>query len=139
MRWMNVRNWAAPSLLAIMLAGCQTADQSMMSAEDTCLSSGYRPGTRTYNRCVQTAYGDYRLESQATGNVVAAGAAAGLVGGAVIAASSEPYYRSGPYYGSEPYYDSGVYVGRGYGTYSSGYYGPAYRPYYRGRGPYSRW
>jgi hypothetical protein len=111
----------------------------MMSAEDACLSSGYRPGTRTYNRCVQSAYGDYRAESQATGNAVAAGAAAGLLGGAVIAASSDPYYRSGRYYGSGPYYDSGVYVGRGYGTYSTGYYGPASRPYYRNRGPYSRW
>ena len=139
MRWIDVRNLAVPSLLAMMLAGCQTADQSMMSAEDACLSSGYRPGTRTYNRCVQSAYGDYRVESQAAGNAVAAGAAAGLLGGAVIAASSDPYYRSGRYYGSGPYYDSGVYVGRGYGTYSTGFYGSAPRPYYRSRGPYSRW
>jgi hypothetical protein len=136
MRWTILRSVAVPGLLAITLAGCQTAEQSMMSAEDTCLASGYRPGTRTYNRCVQTAYRDYRLESQATSNAVAAGAAAGLIGGAVVAASSGPYYGSGVYVGPGygPYY--GGYYGGGY---YRGYYGPGYRPYYRGRGPYYRW
>ena len=131
MSWTNLQGVAVPCLLAIMLAGCQTPELSLMSAEDTCLASGYRPGTRTYNRCVQTAYRDYRLESQATSNAVAAGAAAGLIGGAVIAASSGPYYGSGVYVGPgyRPYY----------GGYYGGYYGPGYRPYYRSRGPYYRW
>jgi hypothetical protein len=139
MRWTIVRSVGATSLLAIMLAGCQTASQSRMSAEDSCLSSGYRPGTRTYNRCVQTAYSDYRADSRASADAVAAGAAAGLVGGAVIAAGAGPYYGYGPYYGSGPYYEPGVYVGRGYGTYSRRTYGPAYQPYYGGQGPYPRW
>ena len=133
MRWTIVRSLGATSLLAIMLAGCQTASQSRMGAEDACLASGYRPGTRTYNRCVQSAYSDYRAQSQASANAVAAGAAAGLIGGAVIAAGSEPYYGSGPYYAPS------VYVGQGYGTYSRRYYEPGYQPYYGGRGPYSRW
>lgn len=131
---MKVQSLLVPGLLAIMLAGCQTADQSMMSAEDACLSSGYRPGSRAYNRCLQTAYNDDRMQSQAAGNALAAGAAAGLVSGAVIAASSDPYP-----YGSRPYYGSRVYVGRDDGPYAQGYYGPGYRRSYRGPGSYSRW
>jgi hypothetical protein len=131
MRPTILRHVAVCGLLAIVLAGCQTPEQSLMSAEDTCVASGYRPGTRTYNRCVQTAYRDYRLESQAASNAVAAGAAAGLIGGAVVAASTGPYYGSGVYVGPG-------YYGPYYGGYYGGYYRP-YRPYHRGWGRYRGW
>lgn len=116
MRWTVLRSLGVASLLAVSLAGCQTPEQSLMSAEDVCLDSGYRPGTRTYNRCVQGAYAENRMEAQAASNAVAAGAVAGLVGGAVIAASTAPGYHG--YYG--PRYHGGYYYGRGY--YGPGYY-----------------
>lgn len=118
MRWTVLRSLATASLLAASLAGCQTPEQSLMSAQDLCVDSGYRPGTRTYNRCVQGAYAENRMEAQAASNAVAAGAVAGLVGGAVIAASTAPVYRPryGYYYG--PRYYGGGYYRRGY------YYGP---------------
>ncbi len=114
-----VRSLAVAGLLAISLAGCQTPEQSMMSAQDLCVDSGYRPGTRTYNRCVQGAYAENRRDAQAASNAVAAGAVAGLVGGAVVAASTAPVYGPGyyGYYGPRPY---GYYYGRGY--YAPGYY-----------------
>ena len=117
MRWTVLRSLAMASLIAVSVAGCQTPEQSMMSAQDLCVGSGYRPGTRTYNRCVQGAYAENRADAQAASNAVAAGAVAGLVGGAVIAASTAPSYG---YYGPR-YYG---------GYYRRGYYAPGY--YYRG-------
>ena len=135
MRGATLGRLAAAMLAAGAVSACQTPEQSMMSAQDSCVMSGYRPGTRSYNQCVQTAYRDYRVQSQATSNAIAAGAAAGLIGGAVVAASSGPYYGSG------------VYVGPGYGPYYGPYYGGYYRGGYYGggyygrpwRGPYARW
>lgn len=141
MRQATLGRLAAAVLAGTVVSACQTPEQSMMSAQDTCVVSGYRPGTRSYNQCVQMAYRDYQAQSQATSNAIAAGAAAGLIGGAVVAASSGPYYGSGvyvgpgygPYYGG--YYGGGLYRG---GYYRGGYYGGGYyaRPW---RGPYGRW
>lgn len=121
MRWTVLRSLATASVLAVSLAGCQTPEQSMMSAQDLCVDSGYRPGTRTYNRCVRGAYAENRRDAQAASNAVAAGAVAGLVGGAVVAASTAPVYGPG-YYGYGPRYYGGYY--------RRGYYAPGY--YYRG-------
>lgn len=113
---------ALAALAASALAGCQTPEQSLMSAQDMCAASGYRPGTKTFNRCVQTAYRDNRMEAQAANNAVLAGATAGLVGGAVVAATTYPggyYYGPGPYYGG-PYYRPRYY---GYGYGGGPYYG----------------
>lgn len=122
MRGTVLKSLATAGLLAVTLAGCQTPEQSMMSAQDLCVDSGYRPGTRTFDRCVRGAYAENRMEAQAASNAVAAGAVAGLVGGAVIAASTAPYYDGPRYYGRRPY---------GYGGYyGHPYYGPGY--YYRG-------
>jgi hypothetical protein len=100
------------AMLACGLAGCQTPTESYASAEDVCMQTGARPGTRAFQRCVSANYAANRRASQETANAVAAGATAGLVGGAVIAAGSGPYYGSGYYYGP-------------------GYYGPHYGGYYR--------
>jgi hypothetical protein len=80
------------ALLALPLAACQTPEQSFASAENVCLQTGYRPGTRAYQNCVNGNYAANRQASQQTANAVAAGAAAGLVGGAVVAASTRPGY-----------------------------------------------
>ena len=104
-----MRHFIVLALLATGLAGCQTAQQSLASAEYVCQGQGLRPGTRSYTNCVNANYRENRRESQATANAVAAGAAAGIVGGAVIAASTPVY---DPYYG--PYYGRGYYGGPRY-------------------------
>jgi hypothetical protein len=93
--------------IALALAGCQTPQESLATATDVCRSSGLRPGTSAYSRCVNGEYRENRRASEATGNAIATGVVAGVVGGAIIGAASRPYY------------------GRGY--YGRGYYG---RPYY---------
>jgi hypothetical protein len=126
-----MRTLIVTALLAIGLAGCQTPEQMMADAGYVCRSSGLRPGTKAYNNCINSEYRAARQSSQATGNAVAAGAAAGLVGGAVIAASTPSvYYGSGYYYGPGYYPATGIYYGTGvyYGGYP-GYYG---RRYYGG-------
>ncbi|SEG53340.1 hypothetical protein [Bosea lathyri] len=90
--------------LAAVLAGCQTAQESLADAEVTCESQGFRPGTRAYQQCRSANYTENRRASNEAGNAVAAGVAAGVVGGAIIgAASSGPYYGRG-YYGRRGYY-----------------------------------
>jgi hypothetical protein len=114
------------ALLAVPLAGCQTPEQSLASAENICVQSGFRPGTKSYQNCVNGNYAANRQASQQTADAVAAGAAAGLVGGAVVAASTPGYYYGpGPYYGpawGPRYYGYGGYYRpygwcRGYGCY----------------------
>ncbi|MCB5176577.1 MULTISPECIES: hypothetical protein [Microvirga] len=79
--------------LALTLAGCQTAEQSMASAESVCLETGLKPGTKTYQRCVNAGYRNNVAQSNAAANQAAAGAAAAAIGGAVLgAATARPYY-----------------------------------------------
>ncbi len=91
--------------IGLALAGCQTTEQSMMSAESVCLQAGLRPGTSAYGRCINASYQQNVANSNAAANAVAVGAAAGLIGGAVIAANSRPYY--GGYYRPYGYYRGG--------------------------------
>ena len=91
---------------AATLAGCQTPQESLASAQDVCIGSGFRPGTRSFSNCVNGNYQQNRRVSQETSNAVAAGVVAGVVGGAIIGATSRPYYGRG-------YYGRGYY-GRGY-------------------------
>lgn len=84
--------------LAAMLAGCQTAQESLADAEATCEAQGFRPGTRAYQQCRSANYVENRRASNEASNAVAAGVAAGVVGGA-IAASAAPRYHRGYYYG----------------------------------------
>lgn len=88
--------------MAALLAGCQTAQESMADAEVTCDAQGFRPGTRAYQQCRSANYVENRRASNEAGNAVAAGVAAGVVGGAIAAGASRSYYRGG-YYG-RPYY-----------------------------------
>lgn len=77
----------------LALAGCQTAEQSMSSAQSVCSESGLRPGTATYQRCVNASYRNNVAQSNAAANQAAVGAAAGVIGGAVIgAAAARPHY-----------------------------------------------
>jgi len=91
--------------LGFGLSGCQTVQESHVSAEITCQDSGLTPGTKAYRRCVSANFNQNRANSEATGNAVAAGAAAGLIGGALVgAAVADPYYGRGYYYGGCGYY-----------------------------------
>ena len=86
-------------VLAMGLAGCQTAQESLADAEVTCESQGFRPGTRAYNQCRSANYSENRRVSNETGSAVAAGVAAGVIGGALIGASNRGYYGRRGYYG----------------------------------------
>jgi hypothetical protein len=79
--------------IGLTLAGCQTAEQSMANAQNVCLESGLKPGTRAYARCTNANYRNNVAQSNAAANQVAAGAAVAAIGGAAIAASAHrPYY-----------------------------------------------
>ncbi|MBS7697875.1 MULTISPECIES: hypothetical protein [unclassified Chelatococcus] len=84
------------AFLALAVAGCQSAQDSMVDAEFTCQEAGLRPGTRAFERCANVNYSRNRQQSQDAANAVALGAAAGVIGGAVIGAASAPRYY--PYY-----------------------------------------
>ena len=101
-----MRLFIAVGAVCLALAGCQTSEQSMASAESVCLQSGLRPGTATYGRCINASYRQNVANSNAAANAVAVGAAAGMIGGAVIAAESRPYYGGG-YYRPYGYYRGG--------------------------------
>ena len=88
--------------IGLTLAGCQTTEQSLASAQSVCLDAGLKPGTQAFGRCTNATYQQNVANSNATANAVAVGAAAGLIGGAVIAANSRPYY--GGYYRPYRYY-----------------------------------
>ncbi|MFC0283970.1 hypothetical protein ACFFJB_10195 [Camelimonas abortus] len=88
-RWSLV---AVAGIAAAMLAGCQSAQESAITAEMTCRQAGLRPGTATYDRCVAAAYDQSRRQADQAATAVAVGTAAGVVGGAIIGANSRPYY-----------------------------------------------
>lgn len=88
--------------LAAMVAGCQTTQESLVDAEITCESQGFRPGTRAYQQCRSANYVENRRASNDAGNAVAAGVAAGVIGGAIVGASTRGYSRG--YYGRRGYY-----------------------------------
>ncbi len=89
--------------MAALLAGCQTAQESMADAEVTCEAQGFRPGTRAYQQCRSANYVENRRASNEASSAVAAGVAAGVVGGALIAADNRAYYRGG-WYGPRRYW-----------------------------------
>ncbi len=86
---------AAVGLLAIGLAGCETARESAAASPDACIEAGYKPRTRAYNDCYRQTYSEARRDSRSQDNAVAAGVIAGVVGGAIVAAD-RPHYG---YYG----------------------------------------
>src|SRR3954466_15535597 len=51
--------------LGLSLAGCQTAEQSMANAQNVCMESGLRPGTRAYSRCTNASYRNNVAQSNA--------------------------------------------------------------------------
>lgn len=90
--------------MAALLAGCQTAQESMADAEVTCEAQGFRPGTRAYQQCRSANYVENRRASNEAGSAVAAGVAAGVVGGAIAAGASRSYYYGPGYYGPRRYW-----------------------------------
>jgi hypothetical protein len=83
-------------VVATALAGCQTVEESAMSASMTCQEAGLRPGSKAYGRCTNATFRENRRQADQAASAVAVGAAAGLVGGAIIGASAAPrYYCSG--------------------------------------------
>jgi hypothetical protein len=89
--------------MAAMVAGCQTRQESLVDAEITCESQGFRPGTRAYRDCRAANYTENRRANAEASNAVATGVAAGVIGGAIGAAAAGPYYGRG-YYGRRGYY-----------------------------------
>ncbi|MFL5131450.1 MAG: hypothetical protein ACJ8DD_15065, partial [Microvirga sp.] len=81
---------------ALVLAGCQTAEQSMANADTVCMESGLKPGTKNYERCRNANYRNNVAQSNAAASQVAVGTAVGVVGGAAIgAAAARPHYYCG--------------------------------------------
>jgi hypothetical protein len=81
---------------ALVLAGCQTAEQSMANAESVCMESGLKPGSKNYERCKNANYRNNVAQSNAAANQVAVGTAVGVVGGAALgAAAARPHYYCG--------------------------------------------
>jgi len=93
-------------LLAATVAGCQTRQESLVDAQITCESQGFRPGTKAYQQCQSANYVENRRANSEASAAVATGVAAGVIGGALVgAAASRPYYgRRGYYYGPGYYY-----------------------------------
>jgi len=87
--------FAGAAFAAPGLGGCQTPQESLASAQYSCESAGYRPGTRAFQRCRNSEYRENRRQSDATANAVAAGVVAGVVGGAIVGAAASPRYRYG--------------------------------------------
>lgn len=82
-----------------LLAGCQTPQQSAVSAAVTCDQAGLRPGSRRFERCQEAVYEQNRAQSDQAATTAAVVGAAALAGGAIAgAAAARPYYY-GPYYG----------------------------------------
>lgn len=84
------------------LASCQTAQESATSAEMTCKAQGLKTGTKRYETCVSATYQSNRQQSQQAENNAVAGAALGVIGGAVLGASLDHhhpryYRRCGPW------------------------------------------
>jgi hypothetical protein len=73
--------------LAAPLSACQTPEESAMNAEATCSEQGLRPGTERYRRCVNATYRNNRIQSQQAENAAVAGAAVGVIGGALVGAA----------------------------------------------------
>jgi hypothetical protein len=81
---------------ALVLAGCQTAEQSMANAESVCMESGLKPGTKNYERCKNANYRNNVAQSNAAANQVAVGTAVGVVGGTALGvAAARPHYHCG--------------------------------------------
>jgi hypothetical protein len=80
----------------LVLAGCQTAEQSMANADSVCMESGLKPGTKNFERCRNANYRNNVAQSNAAASQVAVGTAVGVVGGAAIgAAAARPHYYCG--------------------------------------------
>ncbi|MBO1904810.1 hypothetical protein KHP60_20635 [Microvirga sp. 3-52] len=81
---------------ALVLAGCQTAEQSMANADSVCMESGLKPGSKAFERCRNANYRNNVAQSNAAASQVAVGTAVGVVGGAAIgAAAARPHYYCG--------------------------------------------
>ena len=99
-----MRAFLVAGALALTLAGCQTPEQSLSQAEVTCQTAGLRPGSAQFNRCRNANYAQNRANSDAVAGAVVAGAAAGIIGGAIVASSARPRYYYGPGYYRRGYY-----------------------------------
>ena len=74
---------------AVMMSGCQSAQESMNSAYATCDRAGLRPGTLEYRRCTQSLYEENRQKSDQAATAVAVGVAAGAIGAYAISEASK--------------------------------------------------
>ena len=77
-------NVALTLAAALLISGCQSAEQSMTSAYVTCANSGIRPGSWEHDRCTQNVYADNRRKADDAAAAVAVGVAAGAVGAYAI-------------------------------------------------------
>lgn len=103
-----MRRFIAIAAVAASLAGCQTVEQSQANAHDVCSASGLRTNTRAYARCINANVRRDQQQNDAVAGAVVAGAAAGILGAAIIAGSNDRYYYGRPY--RRGYYRSGYYA-----------------------------
>ncbi|MBA8879715.1 hypothetical protein FHW16_003434 [Phyllobacterium myrsinacearum] len=92
-----MRNIVFISCIALMLAGCQTAQESAVEAKNTCDSAGLKPGSKAHRRCVSASYEQNRRQSNEAGNAAALGAAVGVLGGVALGAAVERNHYPGYY------------------------------------------
>ena len=104
-----MRIFVVAAALAAGLAGCQTVEQSQANAHDVCRASGLRTNTNAYARCINANVRRDQQQNDAIAGAVVAGAAAGIIGAAVIAGSDHRYYRGRGYY-HRGYYRSRYYA-----------------------------
>ena len=88
-------SYIAVGAVCLALAGCQTSRIIHGTAPKACACNRVcMSGTATYGRCINASYRRNVADSNhVTANAVAVGAAAGMIGGAVIAAELRPYSR----------------------------------------------
>ena len=74
---------------ALLISGCQSAQQSMDSAYVTCADAGAPPGSWQHERCTRNVYAENRRKSDEAAAAVAVGVAAGAVGAYAISQAAK--------------------------------------------------
>ncbi|RCS22032.1 hypothetical protein DUT91_20065 [Phyllobacterium salinisoli] len=88
-----VRTIIIATVFAVVLSGCQTTEQSVYEADNTCFRSGLYPGTYKYDRCRREVFENSRRKSDNTAALLTLGVAAAAIGGAAVAADHEKKKR----------------------------------------------
>lgn len=85
-------------MATVLITGCQSSQQSLNSAYNTCDRTGLRPGSWEYQRCTQSIYEENRHKADQAAAAVAVGVAAGAVGAYAISQASKKRDKNDRYY-----------------------------------------